>query len=166
MPNGPLSHLNGRIGGKLFKYYVYEILARRRDQTTNNCNLMRSHNSFTFSSKLVLESYTDRVKKGALSNNEKIWNFNACFNFAFNMCVFLNVGDGVARRNHVISSPICPQAEGVYQDFAVNGNIPKKHVFIFTCNGIQVFLFRHKITLRVKGWKIFRPQSGSKVAIP
>ena len=93
-------------------------------------------------------------------------NFNACFNFAFNMCVFLNVGDGVARRNHVISSPICPQAEGVYQDFAVNGNIPKKHVFIFTCNGIQVFLFRHKITLRVKGWKIFRPQSGSKVAIP
>ena len=41
-----------------------------------------------------------------------------------------------------------------------------KHVFIFTCNDIQVFLFRHKITLRVKGWKIFRPQSGSKVAIP
>ena len=110
---------------KTIQYYVYEILARRRDQTTNNCNLARSHNSFTFSSKLVLESYTDRVKKGALSNNEKIWNFNACFNFAFNMCVFLNVGDGVARRNHVISSPICPQAEGVDQDFAVNGNIPK-----------------------------------------
>ena len=104
--------------GLVYKCYVCEILARRRDQTTNNCNLMRSHNSFTFSSKLVLESYTDRVKKGALSNN-------ACFNFAFNMCVFLNVGDWVASRNYVISSPICPQAEGVDQDFSVNGNIPK-----------------------------------------